>query len=757
MIVRRIAAGALAAAAAAVVYVLACGPFVEEMPTVAVVEPANLAAYAKGNVGVVRPRLARRYLVQAYRVLSGKPPLPLSTLRPELTAPAASTSAAAQKSAADQWIEVSTIVAGPAAVPTGHMKKVPGDLYQEFLNCPDSAFDNAVHTLRARTERYGEKDAYTLAWTRAQQVVFANCQSAFPAIPEALPATANPILRADRDYQIASAWFYTGQYDEAARRFRLIAGDTESPWRIYGRYLAGRAMIRAATVPAHETPEQTARMERSLAAAELELKAVLADPSAAPVHTWARQLLDFIAARIHPVERLHELSRTLATSNTPSSAALDDYQWQMDHLVGDTMEYAYAGPRTAEMIDGDDLTDWVLAMQGEGDGAAERAVSRWQATHATPWLVAAMWRLTGRHAAAPAIVDAAAAVDRASAAYATVTFLRVRLLAQLDRRDEAKRVLSSLPKDIEQGADAEIVNLMRAERVMLADSLDEFLANMPRRVVMNETALAVRNGTNLPSERPVAGDDAALALNDWFPLDRLVDAGVSPALPPRLRARVASMALARAIVLGRDEDGVRVAPVVASLAPPVRADIDRYLKAPTADERRVAGLYLLLRTPGMHVLLNTPDDDVSFDVKDEPTREFDRLLHRNLWCALDVRIAKGQRGVGSSEMVGLLYPGRRVPAPSFITVEERAAADREMRQIAALGAMRSYLGAEALKWAREKRQDVEVAEALALTVQQWHFGCGDDEKWDIARQAFTVLHRQFPQSAAAKRTPYWYK
>jgi len=80
-----------------------------------------------------------------------------------------------------------------------------------------------------------------------------------------------------------------------------------------------------------------------------------------------------------------------------------------------------------------------------------------------------------------------------------------------------------------------------------------------------------------------------------------------------------------------------------------------------------------------------------------------------------------------------------------------------MREIAALGAMRSYLGAEALKWAREKRRDVDVAEALALAVQQWHFGCGDDAKWDIAHQAFTVLHRQFPQSAAAKRTPYWYK
>jgi len=759
MIVRRLVAGTLVASACAVAYVLACGPFVEEIPTVAVVEPINLPAYAKGNVGVVRPRFARRYLVQAYRVLAGRPPLPLETLRPDLAAPAAPDTH--QQGPEAQWSELARRIAGPAAVAAGQMKKVPGDSYQEFLNCPDSAFENAIRTLRARAERYGEKSAATIAWTRAQQTVFANCVSPTPAIPEALPAAADPLARADRDYQIASAWFYTGNYDEAARRFRAIAGDASSPWHVYGRYLVARAAIRSATLPETVTAEQHARLERLLSSAELELKAVIADRSAEAVHTWARQMLDFIAARIHPVERLQELSRALATSNTASAATLDDYRWQMDHLVGDTMEYAYADPRRASMNEGDDLTDWVLAMQGTGDGATERAVSRWQATHTAPWLVAALWRLPSAHPAAGALLDAAAAIERSSPAYATVAFLRVRLLARLDRRDEAKRVLAASPNDTEPSTDVEIANLLRAERVMLADSLDEFLANTSRRAVLNDSVRAERAYELQRSpntyDRPVLGDDAAIAMNDWFPLDRLVDAAVSPALPPRLRALVAGMALSRAIALQRADAGLRVAPVLVELAPALRADLNRYINAPNADDRRVAGSYLLLRTPGMHVVLDTPDDDVSYRVKDEPTTEFDRLLHRNLWCDVDKRLASGKRGVGTSEIIGLLYPDRRVPAPSFITVEERAAAEREMREIAALGAMRSYLGTDALKWARDKRRDVDAAEALALTVQQWHFGCGDDDKWDIARQAFAALHRQFPQSAAAKRTPYWYK
>jgi len=148
MIARRLAAGIVVAGTCAVAYVLACGPIIEEIPTVTVVDPANVAAYAKGNVGVVRPRLARRYLVQAYRVLSGRPPLALSTLRPDLEPRPAAGSA--PKAPEVEWSELARQIVGPAAVAAGQMKRVPGDTYQEFLNCPDSAFENAIRSLRAR-------------------------------------------------------------------------------------------------------------------------------------------------------------------------------------------------------------------------------------------------------------------------------------------------------------------------------------------------------------------------------------------------------------------------------------------------------------------------------------------------------------------------------------------------------------------------------------------------------------------------------
>src|SRR5262245_44360377 len=58
------------------VWLAACGPFLVDIETVASIQPARLDSYGKGDLGIVRPRYARRYLVQAYRVLNGKPALP---------------------------------------------------------------------------------------------------------------------------------------------------------------------------------------------------------------------------------------------------------------------------------------------------------------------------------------------------------------------------------------------------------------------------------------------------------------------------------------------------------------------------------------------------------------------------------------------------------------------------------------------------------------------------------------------------------
>src|SRR5262249_39456059 len=158
---------------------------------------------------------------------------------------------------------------------------------------------------------------------------------------------------------------------------------------------------------------------------------------------------------------------------------------------------------------------------------------------------------------------------------------------------------------------------------------------------------------------------------DRLPLDRLVEASLSPALPARLRLRVAIAALTRAIVLRRDEAGVKAAAVVRDLAPQAAADLTRYIGAADEEERHRAGLLLLLRPPGMRVGVPGADTDVSYAVV-EPSREFDHQFRElNWWCSRDPKYLR------ASELVDLLYADRHTADPPFLSAADRGAADRE--------------------------------------------------------------------------------
>jgi hypothetical protein len=515
-------------------------------------------------------------------------------------------------------------------------------------------------------------------------------------------------------------------------------------------------MIRLGTVAAASAAER----DMHLAAAEEELKRVLADKTASALHESARGLIGFIDARLQPIDRLHTLSKTLASATAVSAEDVDDYRWLMDHLIGDTVDYDYTSVgRRADMIENDELTDWVLAVQGKGAGAADRALERWRATQSPLWLVATMWTLPSQHPAAGEVLDQSRSIDRASPAYSTVSFLRVRLLADLGRRDEARALLATLPNEPGPGFLLETVNLLRAERFLLAGNLDELLTAAARDTVIPHPVSVTepdgRTRTEVkPYSQPVFDEDAGMSFTRRMPLDRLVVAATSPILPSRLRVRVAMAAWARAVLLGRDDASLRVAPVIRQLAPQTAADVDRFLKASTPADRHLAAVLLLVRTPGLHADVRGLDDDDSIE-ESEPARTF-RHGGGNWWCGFDDPKLEG-RWQGVPELINVLYPRQQIPYPTFITEAERLANERELAALRAVGPARSYVAAEVLLWARARPKDPDVPEALALVVEGWRWGCGDNDNWQLAERAFATLHSRYPQTEWAQRTKYWYK
>ena len=764
------AVSAAAVATATTVYVIACGGPIYDLVTVNVVHPAEVERFEKGDVGVVRPRLARRYLAQAYRSFSGRPPLVVA-------APPKSTPATNRPDPFEEWIGARDRVLGTTrsadeAFASLVQFRYVGNDYQAIWNCPDDAFTTAVKTLAARQARFGEGSAELRDWTRAQAVVFSNCPGP-PArsnpqpggreplfLPEPAPSGVDALIRADRAYQTAAAYFYGLQYEEAARRFREIAADATSPWRSYGQYLAARATIRMATVNATNDAER----DRLFGTAQDELKRVLADASASALHESARGLIDFIEARLRIVERLHRVSDVLATGTSATEQDFADYRWMMDRLIGDTIDYDYVNVRRRdEVIANDELNDWVLAVQGQGTAAAERAIARWRATRTPVWLVAALWRAYPQSPAAAEIVDAARTIDRSSPAYSTVAFLRVRLLTALGRRDEARALLATLPNGPEPGFQAETINLLKAERFLLADNLGELLTHATRTTVFEQpTELRELPGlptvrTGKPYSQPVFDADAGALFSRRMPLDRLVEAAVSPTLPDRLRVRVAMAAFTRAVLLRRDEAGLRVAAILRQLAPPMAADLDRYTKAANADNRHFAALLLLMRTPGLHADVRGADDENTID-DEEPMRAFNHV-GGNWWCAFEEPTFNNS-WQGVPEVINLLYPTKQVAYPAFITAAERATTEQELKALGTAGAARSYLAAEVLLWARARPKDPDVPEALALIVEGWRWNAscfGESDNWQLAQRAFQTLHARYPDSVWAQRTKYWYK
>ena len=89
----------------------------------------------------------------------------------------------------------------------------------------------------------------------AQVKVFAQCSGEAGFVPPEDPAPDwLPLERYGREYQIAAAYFYAGQYLEAATRFGDIGRNVDSPWRDLGRYPVGRSLAREAIVNDNDPP-----------------------------------------------------------------------------------------------------------------------------------------------------------------------------------------------------------------------------------------------------------------------------------------------------------------------------------------------------------------------------------------------------------------------------------------------------------------------------------------------------------------------
>lgn len=572
-----------------------CAP---EFPQLVFTRPmgpdAPMAKFARGRIGIPLPTWLRAHLVVAFRYLAGKP-LSLAEQRSllEFFDHEHELGREVSEQAAAPWLQERAKYRGgtPPKISPYH----PGRMgYLDYVTCLPPAFDNAVRTLHVRAQQFGSNSPELQEWITGQDEVFENC-SGGPSVPANLPANANPLLRADRAYQIAAADFYIPDLASARREFEAIARDNSSPWREIAPYMIARTVIRLACCIAGNDGIEDQYNPAILKEAEALLQRIIANPQQRVLRRDAERLQALVEFHLHPEQRQHELGRILVSGRSGSEFGqhLVDYTWLLDrffdvasNFVNDDswgLEYVhrvrewkikqYQQLRNARS---DELSDWLITVQSGSDAARLHAVSMWQSTHSIPWLFAAMVKLRGTDENTPKVLEAAALIPKSSPAFTALAFHRSRLLRESGQLQAARVIIEEA---LQLPASLSTVNLLKDEQLRnsanpkelqsrmvrvsadLSNSVDpdweDFYCDHDRtcNIVFYGVAHPKKNAQLLPQ----FDQSVAEVVNRRLPVDLSSELAASSSLPANLQIRLAPAVWARAVLLGNVGAAQRVA------------------------------------------------------------------------------------------------------------------------------------------------------------------------------------------------------
>ena len=729
----------------------ACGPFsLNAVFSFSVHPEYPLEKFAAGEIGIVQPSYARSYLYVAYQYFKGdrfnqtEQQALVDLWHERLNHSWTS----GEEQAVKAWLDARQKVSGVATAPKIEVfrnREKPNE-YESYLNCQNDAFETAATTLEARISKFGPDSATLKQWVEAQDQVFANCSEG-QTVPTDLPADADSLLRADRQYQKAAANFYAGNFAAAKEIFDSIAVDAKSPWHGIAPYLVARTLLRKASLGPDEGKKQ------ALAEAEQQLNKILANQELKTSHSDSKRLLSIVRLRLHPEERLHELALSLASGHSSANLKQDlwDYTVLIDQLKGDDEAHHQKVSVQPAVLHADDLTDWVVTLQSSEADAVDHSVARWEATSSIPWLIAALSKVDAQNVKAAALQQAAAKIPASSPAFPSVSFHSIRLDIAAGHPVDARIKLDALLQKQRATFNASALNLLLHQRMTVSNNLEDFLTyaqRMPAGFSWDE------DGTEIPVEADELGDDAqriqgkvlfdsdaAEILNRRLPVALLAEAAGNKNLPNHLRRDIAQAAWLRAVLLGNHATATALAPTLKLLVPEMSPLLNDYTSTPEPAAKKFSAIYAWLKFPGLEPVVDSGSG------RGTPLNEQDSYRD-NWWCAAALAEQQTEKDAGG---------GTGKTSPNFLTAAQRATAAKEYAVLASFGAAPNYLCRQVIEWATSHPADPRVPEALHLAVKSTRYSCTDKQTGKWSKAAYDFLHQHYPGNTWTKQTPYWFK
>jgi hypothetical protein len=356
-----------------------------------------------------------------------------------------------------------------------------------------------------------------------------------------------------------------------------------------------------------------------------------------------------------------------------------------------------------------------------------------------------------------------------SPAYVTVTFHRLRILAQTGTSEAASRQIDDLLAHRTPTLSRSATNQFLALRMKYASSLQDFLHFAPRvfeAVPANSNTPDASGGAPATATRNNFYFDshASVVLTEKLPLRMLAEAAKSTTLPALLRREIVIAAWTRAILLNNEATARELVPTAQELVPEIKDALADYSSAPDTSSRKFAAVFAILLSPGFRPFVSAGYHRGELYTVGES--RFDRIdnLHDNWWCASAPTSQNQAYGANYYTMFATLssplseiYPQGKVPSPIFLTKDDRATATKERAKLESQPAAPNWLGKQALAWANSHPDDPRVPEALHLVVRARRYGCADSSGENYSKPAFTLLHNLYPENPWTKQTPYWFQ
>ena len=593
-------------------------------------------------------------------------------------------------------------------------------------NCHHDAFKTAYETLLDRRARYGTASVELVRWIEAQIKVFDQCSGDVEFDPPKDPRPEwIPLERYDRQYQIAASYFYNGQHLEAASRFGEIGRTPDSPWRDLGRYLVGRSLAREAVVNENDP-------ERHLQLALARYRELAAEPDYVAAFPSVPGQIRYVEAKLRPVALRRELERRII--DEPGEVSATDLGVYL-HLLRRT-------DPDQDAVTGFETWHW-LATKPQ----PEIVIQRWRDEQSLPWLYLALARAQARHGRETLtdLVRAADTLAPETPGHFNMLLHRIRIRGLLGDVDGAL----GLAEDA-KGRDLDRSRLNRLRTVAAnatADWADYFRWAPLKALSLSWTDDFARqlppNFNRITRDTPLFSKETTDLLNNHFTAAMILEIIDTPGPGQYLRGRIAIAGWTKAMLADDLPTALALANHIRTNIPRLNGEIQAFQQAVN---KHFEAARIVFDHPAFSPWLRAGEgrrQTLVGPVRPTPDYIAAGWPRENWWCA-----AYPDRGNREADQT-LDHPRFSHYSPNEMK------AIREVVQLRSTAATTSF-GPHVLRYAKEHLDDSRIPRTLHRLVFATRHACHASAPGNISQAAYALLHKHFPESEWAEKTPYWY-